>query len=347
MRRVGEIEYTHDHEIGQGQGRSKVYLASDHQRGGKVAVKEILKTGFRDFDEYWTESKAMRSAEHEHVVPILYGCQIEDHVCIAMPYYKNGSLADKIRNGPIPPSEIVRLGTQVLSGLTKIHGVPLVHFDVKPSNILIDDNDRARVADLGQAQPIGPHGIANIPELVYGLGFPPESLSLLKGIPESDIYQVGVTLYRAANGDPFFKAQRPGTQRELLDQIRDGLFPNRDAFMPHVPRSHRMILRRAMSVDPSQRYGSAREFASALGKATYSHDWRMANLANGEIEWTSARAPGPDLVVRLSNDSPKWKVTVHHARPGKQTKTKGLFWKNGLTRRDGLIHLRRVFESLE
>lgn len=347
MHRVGEIEYTHDHEIGPGQGRSHVYLADDPQTGGKVAIKEILKTGFRDYDEWWDEAKAMRAAENEYVVPILFGCKITDHVCIAMPYYRKGSLADRIRTGPLPTSDVIRIGSQILAGLTQIHAVPLVHFDVKPTNILFDDNDRAKVADLGQAQPIDLVGIAGAPELLYGRGIPPEAITLRRGTAASDIYQAGLTLYRAVNGDPHFKAKAPRDWLTLRSQTLDGTFPDRDDYLPHVPKLLRKVLRRAMSVETSERFGSCREFSVALGRVTYVHDWRMAYLPNDEIEWTSTRSPSPDLVVRLVSDSPKWGVTLHHARPGKETRTKTLLWKNSLTRTQAMKYLKQVFQSLE
>ena len=90
---------------------SEVFLADEPQLGGKVAVKEIPKGKLGNtFDEYFAEARAMFASAHPHVVPIQYACESADRICLVMPFFQNGSLADRIQGSPISPKEVIRVG---------------------------------------------------------------------------------------------------------------------------------------------------------------------------------------------------------------------------------------------
>ena len=78
------------------------------------------------------------SGHPSNVVPIRYACDCPnlDKIALCMPLYRGGSLLDEIRRGPISPVRLLKIMHDVLNGLQKIHGVGLVHFDLKPSNVL-------------------------------------------------------------------------------------------------------------------------------------------------------------------------------------------------------------------
>src|SRR5712691_1236146 len=98
MKVVGSISYTKLREIGVGQGmNSKVYLADDSQLGGQVAAKEIEKSRFANPNAYFDEAQTMFAVVHDNVIAVQYACQTPTTISLVMPYYHNGSLAERIQ----------------------------------------------------------------------------------------------------------------------------------------------------------------------------------------------------------------------------------------------------------
>jgi serine/threonine protein kinase len=348
MRTVANIAYDQGILIGRGQNSVGVFLCVDEQFGGKCAVKVIEKSKVSDPTNLWAEAKAMYEARHDNVVPVQYGCEKDDKIMLAMPYFSRGSLADRIKTGPLSLLESLRVCDSVLSGLHQIHAANHVHWDLKPSNVLFDDNDVAKVSDFGQARPLDPLGMAMPPSLIYDAAMPPEVLLGRPGTPISDVFQAGLTMYRVVNGDPFFNFQFHAAGAELAKMIVDGEFPDRDNYMPHVSRSLRGIINKALEVDPTQRYGTALAFQAALARSRPQHDWQIACSASGEIEWRSPRNPSPDLVVRRAVDGKKWKVAIHTERTGEKPRAAmKQLWKDGLTERQSFPYLRKIFSELQ
>lgn len=350
-----KLAYVRVKEIGVGQGRnSKVYLGRDPQTEAPIAVKEICK---QDLDEkgvkdYFAEAKAMFSAEHpENVVPVRYAGENEagTHICLAMPFYKKGSLQDRISAGPISPREVIRVGLGVLNGLQHIHNARFIHFDVKPSNVLFSDRNATMVADFGQTQAFDPStGVALTPAM-YAHGIPPECFGS-KGTVRSDIFQAGATLYRAVNGDPWFQAQKPMHSMDAVKfAVTNGLFPHPEKFLPHVPRALRTAIKKSLAVTPTDRYPSAAVFASELEKIRVEYDWAVAVAPTGEMTWTGTKSGYADVVVSLLKDGTAWRTEVH-TRSGRGLRRRGDsdgWWKKGLTQKQAFDHLRQVFRAME
>jgi len=105
------VRYEKLQEIGVVQGmNSKVYLANDAQFSGNIAVKEIPKTTFGNtISDYYREAERMFAASHPNVVPVHYAGETGSLICIAMPYFVSGSLANRITSAPVRLCEIVRI----------------------------------------------------------------------------------------------------------------------------------------------------------------------------------------------------------------------------------------------
>ena len=163
MKAIASLEYEKLRQIGAGQGmNSTVYLANDPQLGGEIVVKEVPLTTFvNPFQAYFQEANAMFAVDHPNVVPVHYAGTTATDVCIAMPHYPKGSLADLLAGGPLPVSQVLRFGQDVLAGLARIHAAQYIHFDIKPSNVLISNNNRGMVADFGQSRALGPGGVGD------------------------------------------------------------------------------------------------------------------------------------------------------------------------------------------
>lgn len=223
------IHYRKCQQIGVGQGlNSEVFLAADTHLGRTIAVKEIDRARIKGggWNDYHREAKAMFAARHSSIVPVHYACLTASHVCLAMPYFSNGSLQDRIATGPVPLGIAYRIAQEALTGAAHIHAASFLHFDLKPSNILFSDTGEALISDFGQARLIGPAGTAPVPPL-YRYGIPPEALATGAGLVESDVYQLGLTFYRTFNGDPFFKDQIPRLRLPLKEAVSRGRLPNR------------------------------------------------------------------------------------------------------------------------
>ena len=123
-----------------------------------------------------------------------------------MPYYQNGSVKDLITGRHMTVREVIGLATQVLAGLHNIHSKNLVHFDVKPDNILLSPRREALVSDFGQAKQMNYSGIA-AQNRHYTPMIPPEALVTDHFDRTFDIYQLGLTLYRMCNGNEHFYSQ--------------------------------------------------------------------------------------------------------------------------------------------
>jgi eukaryotic-like serine/threonine-protein kinase len=311
MKVCASLDYTKVRQIGIGKGlNSKVFLIDDHQLAGTLVAKEIPKSDFPAPDAFFKEAQRVFLAAHPNVVPIQYACAAgPDHVSLVMPYFRNGSLADKIENGPLTEKETVRVGVGVLAGLAHIHSKNLVHFDVKPSNVLFSDAAEPMVADFGQTRELGPLGISKAPPL-YPNAFPPEVYAGGVGTVQTDVFHVGLLLYRAVNGEPHYSGQVPADDVEHKRKTLKGKFPDRTRFMPHVARQLRVVIRKALRVAPSQRYATATQMASALGRVQLGPPWQVTVVGN-ETTWTWERDPAPQVIVRLRQSGTLNSVDVY------------------------------------
>ncbi len=342
----GETGYTRIEEIGRGEGmNSTVYRVFDARLNGEYAAKEISKANFmRGVDEYFTEAQTMAAADHPNVVPIRCCCETPEIISLIMPLYTRGSLGRLIQNGPLPPSDVLTIGRQFLLGLTKIHLVGRFHLDIKPSNVLFADAGHALLADFGQSCRVEDDGSANPPPM-YHFAMPPEFFQYFTVVAQSDIYQAGVTLYRAVNGDPFFAPQKPAAD-DLADRIAAGKFPDRNAFLPHVPKRLRTVLRKAMSLESEDRYQSAQEFGNELGKVTVAHNWNVTGDINGSMEWRAKRRKKSDIIVRRRANGAAWNVELWQDSGKGERRVSRDAWRKCNSQKVADGYLKSVFELL-
>jgi serine/threonine protein kinase len=345
---VAEVEYEKLEEIGAGEGmNSLVYKARDPQLAGIVAVKEVEKANFRNnISDYFAEAQAMYKTKHDNIVPVHYACATGTHVCIAMPFFKEGSFAALIKAGPAPLSLALKVGGAVLAALAQIHLAKLLHLDVKPSNVLLSDRGVPMLSDFGQARRLSSAGVATVPRM-YWQGVPPEAYGGAV-VVQSDIYQAGLLLYRAVNGDPHFQRQRILDPGKMKAAILKGKLPRRDDFLPHVPQRLRTIIRKALRVDPAERFQSATEFADQLGKVACDLDWNTTVHATGSIEWRAQRADQPRLIVLAEVNQGAWSVKTYTEGTKGARRAKGLsvFWRELPSWKEASAHLTQVFENL-
>lgn len=325
-----------------------VYLADDSQLGGQVAAKEIEKGRFANAAAYFDETQTMFAVAHDNVIAVQYACQTPDIISLVMPYYQNGSLADRIQDRPLQLSEVLRIAQGVLAGLAHIHLRGYIHFDVKPSNVLFSNKNRPMVADFGQSRAISPTGVVMVPPL-YMSAQPPETINTGIATTVADIYHVGLLMYRAVNGDDFYKAQTPGPAT-VMTKIARGKFPDRNRFMPHIPQRIRTLIRKAIRINPDERFQTATEMADALTGVNLELDWSVEPILLGGFRWRAARPGQCDLVVELRDTGGTCSIETCTEKKGepRRAKNKKDNWRTGLAVSDAYVHLEDVFErSLE
>ena len=188
-----------------------------------------------------------------------------------MPYYVNGSLKQLMSRGFLTIRQIVVFATQFLSGLHHIHSQKLVHFDIKPDNILLSERGEALVADFGLAKARGLNGLAE-QDMHYGKMAPPEAYRQEQYDQRYDIYQVGLTLFRMCVGDAeFYDQYNSHIVNGVFDThgfrhaVINGQFPNtsNDVFPEHIPDALIRVIRKCLQ-DVDGRYSSAIEVVNDL-----------------------------------------------------------------------------------
>jgi serine/threonine protein kinase len=337
-------------QIGVGEGmNSTVFRAFDPYLKREIAVKEIpmVKLG-NDFDAYCHEARTMFAVADPNIVQIEYVCEIPGDICLALPYFPKGSLTSLIANGPLGLKQFVKTAHGILAGVARIHGKHLLHLDLKPSNIFVDGLDNPLIGDFGQARRLAVDGTVKFPT-VYRWSMPPEVWDSHVAIVESDVYQLGVLMYRIVNGEPIYHLQKLSisSDAQLQDRICRGRFPDPRFFLPHVPKRIRSIIRKALKPKPSERYHSVSELASALGKVHLPLNWTTNYVGAGAYTWRAIRPGSPDLEVELRSKISGWQTCVWTAR-GKERRAKGTsdYWREQLSHAQACDHLTEVFADL-
>lgn len=299
---AAEVNFELGDEIGTEGKNSQVFRAHDLQLNAELAIKKVKKSQFGDIDEFFEEASLLYLSSHTNVVQIYYACQDDDYIYLAMPYFENGSLKRVIAGRSLSVREIVTYSTQFLSGLHNIHSKGLIHFDIKPDNILLSARGEAMLSDFGLAKQTSLSGHAG-QDRIYGKMTPPEAFSTEEFTRYFDIYQVGLTIYRLAVGDEsFYEQYNQFVENGTLDRNRfrhailNGQFPSLEQFPEHIPQRLITTIRTCLSREPQHRFTSASEivnsFADIEGELL---DWRLDVQATYR-EWRKVKG---ERVLRL------------------------------------------------
>jgi eukaryotic-like serine/threonine-protein kinase len=347
---LGTIRYERMGIIGAGEGmNSSVYRAFDPYLRRDIAVKVVSKATFgNDFNSYCNEARAMFAVAHANIVGIEYVCETADDFHLALPLFTNGSLHSRIKQNPLGLKDSLKVAQGVLSGLSRIHTSRFLHLDLKPANILFDDDDRPLITDFSQSRTMSANGTVVYPPM-YKWTMPPEVWTSHAATSKSDIYQMGALLYRIVNGDVIYKLQksRIPTDGKLLDLIQRGRFPDSRLFLPHVPGRMRTLIRKALRANPAERFHSASEFATSLGRVHLPLDWTTTFLGAGAYRWRAVRPGRCDLEIELIQESSLWstKIWTVEGQLRRRRDVKGS-WRTNLNYPDAFKHLTAVFSEL-
>jgi eukaryotic-like serine/threonine-protein kinase len=205
-----------EHELGSG-GMARVFLGRDEVLDRPVAVKLLnpVHGGTDIGDRFEREGRTAARLAHPNIVQVYDAGEAEfdgtETSYIVMEYVPGGDLKGLIdRRGRLPGPEIARLGEEICAGLAHAHERGVIHRDIKPHNILLDENGYAKVTDFGIARALDTTQATRTGFFLgTALYSSPEQLQGQRVTPKSDIYSLGTTLYQAAAGGPPFVGQTP------------------------------------------------------------------------------------------------------------------------------------------
>ncbi len=261
--RVLDQRYRIVEPIGVG-GSSQVYRAFDESLRRDVAVKVLdpqaaSDAGLRKL--FVREAQALAKLSHPNVVGVHDVGEVDGFPYIVMELLPGLSLKQKIeRDGPLSVAESVRLANEIAGGLAFAHSKGIIHADMKPSNVLLTDDGRAKIADFGIARM--PQEDASTPQMfATAMYVAPERVEGKALSPASDIYGLGLVLYEMLVGRPPFTSANPSVL--LRDHVvRQPVPPSH--LRQSLPRELDTVVMKCLAKDPGLRYSRASDVAKAL-----------------------------------------------------------------------------------
>jgi serine/threonine protein kinase len=306
-------EYHSIKRLGSG-AFGEVWLVEDRAFGETRAVKFVPESNIHNPTNFYHEPQTLKTLQHDNVVLVAdAGTMPDGRLYIAMEYLPNGSIEDRYAGGVVPLTVALRFAIDICKGLTYTHDKGFVHRDIKPANVLIGLNDGAKISDFGLCTNTIAPGAASAAG--YILHIAPEVFRDDSFTFASDIYAVGLTLYRMVNGDAFLPVVTDFN--ELPDLILTGKYPDRNAFQPFIPLSLRRVIRRSIDVDPTRRHETPRSLRHALEQLHISVDWSEAVVPNGSC-WTGKAASATWKVNGTSTKHDHKIIVQRQAPTGRQ-----------------------------
>jgi serine/threonine protein kinase/ABC-type glycerol-3-phosphate transport system substrate-binding protein len=254
-------------QVGEG-AFGVVYRAIQPQVGREVAIKAVHPElanhpdFVRRFDH---EAQIVARLEHPHVVPLYDYWREPNAAYLVMRFLRGGSVENLLEAGPLDPARVVSITEQIASALGAAHRQGVVHRDVKPGNVLLDEEGNAYLTDFGVALDAGS------PERSSGTmmrGTPaylsPEQIRLQPAGPQSDVYALGIVVFEMLTGEHPF----PETSlTALLDHhVRDAV-PSVRTLRPELPGGVDEVIRRATAKDAGDRFSDITMISAELRAA--------------------------------------------------------------------------------
>jgi len=260
-------------EVGLG-GMAKVYRAYDPRRRREVAVKVLPPEYLNDLGfraRFEQEAQLVIALKHKAIVPVYEYGENEGQPYIVMKYMPNGSLAGRLVYGPLDVAQVINILERIGGALGYAHQQGGIHRDLKPTNVLFDQDDRAYLADFGIAVQAGQVGQADQAwgpaQMVSGTPayMSPEQVLREQIDLRSDIYSLGILTFEMLCGRPPFQGDSPIVvalkqvydPAPRLSMVKEGLPPAMDA-----------VIMRALSKDARERYPTAVAFIDAFRQAS-------------------------------------------------------------------------------
>ena len=247
-----------DGVVGDG-GMGVVYEATQLSLDRTVALKLVSTAfsqdaGFRE--RFRREGRLQATLEHAHVIDVYAAGQSDQGLYLAMRLVRGPSLAALIGKPALTVERTQRLLTQIASALDAAHDVGLIHRDLKPHNILIDERrDHSYLADFGVTKARGTAGLTQVGQLVGTLAYmAPEQFRGYEATERSDIYSFGAVLFESIVGTVPYAMP---TEASIINAHLSEAVPKITDHRPELPSGVDDVIARAMAKEPEDRYATA------------------------------------------------------------------------------------------
>lgn len=253
--------------LGEG-GQASVYRAVNPNLNKELVLKVSRRTVLperTERDRLIQEARLLADLDHPNLARVYDADFWEDRPFVVMEYVRGRTLAESLRQQPAAPRQAAALTAQLARALAAAHRAGVLHLDLKPSNIMIDEAGRPRILDFGLAR-VCPPSLGDMP--ADSSGGTPEYMAPEQARgdqeaigPASDLFALGGVLYRMLAGRPPFRGE---TAQQTLQRARQCDFDRSALRRARVPRALERICLKALTADPSERYARAEDMAADL-----------------------------------------------------------------------------------
>ena len=257
--------YRLEARIGAG-GMSTVYRALDETLQRQVAIKLMNREVTSDSDQlerFRREARAVAQLSHPHIVGVIDAGEDEGRPYIVFEYVEGETLKERIRrNGRLPIAEAVAYGIEIARALGAAHARHIVHRDVKPQNVLIDEEGSAKVTDFGIARTLDEEGLTADGRVLGTTDYVSPEQALGQDVTgQSDLYSLGIVLYEMVTGDVPFKGdnQVAVAMKHVREEIPDVQYRR-----PEVSSALAAVIDTATAKRRQERYADDAELIADL-----------------------------------------------------------------------------------
>src|SRR5918996_5211403 len=257
--------YRLEAKVGSG-GMSTVYLARDATLDRPVAVKVMHREMSEQEDQlerFRQEARAVAKLSHPNVVAVIDAGEDGGHPYIVFEYVEGETLKQRInRVGALDPQEALAYAIEIARGLAVAHGRNLVHRDIKPQNVLIDSEGRAKLTDFGISRQLEQDGMTATGRVLGTTDYVAPEQAMGHPVDQrSDVYSLGVVLYEMLVGQvPFHADSQVGVAMKHVNEE----MPDVQQRRAEVSAAVAAVVERATSKDPKLRYQTIAEMIDDL-----------------------------------------------------------------------------------
>ena len=293
--------------IGEG-GMANVYLAEDTILERKVAIKVLrgdLSNDEKFIRRFKREALSVSNLSHPNIVEVYDVGEEDGNYYIVMEYIEGKTLKQLLqKRGALTLTEVIDIMSQLTDGLAHAHEAYIIHRDIKPQNIMIEDNGRIKITDFGIAMALNSTQLTQTNSVMGSVHYlPPEQANGKGSTVKSDIYSLGILMYELLTGSVPFKGD---TAVEIALKHMKEKIPSVRKQNPTIPQSVENIILKATAKNPKNRYDSVREMYNDLQTALERDNEKrlVYEYPENDLEETKVIAPIPKEPKKPVVDKP-------------------------------------------
>lgn len=293
--------------IGEG-GMANVYLAEDTILERKVAIKVLrgdLSNDEKFIRRFKREALSVSNLSHPNIVEVYDVGEEEGNYYIVMEYIEGKTLKQLLqKRGALTLTEVIDIMSQLADGLSHAHEAYIIHRDIKPQNIMIEDNGRIKITDFGIAMALNSTQLTQTNSVMGSVHYlPPEQANGKGSTVKSDIYSLGILMYELLTGSVPFKGD---TAVEIALKHMKEKIPSIRKQNPTIPQSIENIILKSTAKNPKNRYDTVREMYNDLQSAMEKDNEKrlVYEYPENDLEETKVIAPVPKEPKKSVIDKP-------------------------------------------